>query len=132
MADKEKEIALNLRPAAVAEVVPFLEKAAPFHCDGFPFEAEKVAGYGPSFVFEQDGKPVCGYTLEIQGREVFIVAAGSVGSLDFTKIALAAIEAQAANYDSVYFTTKRRGLVKKAQKLGYKIDGYFLRKKIEK
>lgn len=131
--DAEKqEIRLEFRQAEVAEVVPLIEKAAPFHCNGWPFDANEVAKAGPRYVCEQDGVPVFGFVLEIQGKEVFVMAAGSVGKLDFTKIGLSAIEALAANYDSVSFTTKRPGLVKKAQKLGYEIDGYFLRKKIKK
>lgn len=129
---QEKEIKLVLRAASIEEIAPLIAKAGPFHCDGWAFDASEVAAGGERFVFERDGKPVCGYVLNIQGREVYIQAAGAIDAIDFTKIGLAAIEAQAANHDSVSFTTKRPGLVRKAHKLGYEIDGYILRKKIKK
>lgn len=129
---QEKQITLEFRPAEIAEIVPLIEKAAQFHTDGWPFDANEVAQAGQRFVCVQDGVPVLGFVLEIQHKDVYIMAAGSVGKLDFTKIGLAAIEAMAANHDSVSFTTKRPGLVKKAQRHGYEIEGYILRKKIKK
>lgn len=129
---KKQEIRLVLRAATVEEIAPLIAMAGPFHCDGWPFDAKAVAAGGERFVFERDGMPVCGYVLVIQGREVYIQAAGASEAIDFTKIGLQAIEAQAANFESVSFMTKRKGLVRKAERLGYEVDGYILRKKIKK
>lgn len=69
------------------------------------------------------------YALTAHGGELWVQAAGGNARADLTRIGLAAIEYQAAGkFQSVGFQTRRTGLVKKAQALGYTIDGYILRK----
>lgn len=75
------------------------------------------------------------YVLQVQGREVFVLAAAGAAEFDLTAFALAVIEAQAAGFDTVAFQTKRRGLMKKAQARGYAKagrvhDGIIMRKRI--
>lgn len=129
-----KEIAL--RRATVAEVLPLIELAAAFNTDDGEFDAARVALCGDRFVFEEGGRPVCGFVLETRGDEVYVMAAGSVGRHDFTLIGLGAIEGMARDhFRSVAFATKRGGLIRKARRLGYvvdgaEIDGSILRKKL--
>lgn len=69
------------------------------------------------------------YALKAAGSELWIQAGGGSASVDLTALGLAAIERQAAGgFKSVGFQTRRRGLVKKAMRAGYQIDGYILRK----
>lgn len=71
------------------------------------------------------------YALKPCGRELWIQAAGGRGKIDLTETGLRAVEIQAAGaFSSVGFQTRRRGLVKKAKKAGYVVDGWILRKKI--
>ena len=72
-----------------------------------------------------------GYALKPVGRELWIQAAGGEGAADLTSAGLTVIEGQAVGlFESVGFQTRRAGLVRKAKKLGYIIDGYILRKTI--
>lgn len=124
MATEQEKISLELRGATVAEILPFVEMAERFSTSGGEFGAEELAADCARYVFVRDGVPVCGWLLAIQGDEIFIPAAGAVDALDFTKLGLAAIEAMAKrHFKAVSFETKRRGLIRKAQKLGYVIDG---------
>ena len=71
------------------------------------------------------------YGLKPVGRELWIQAAGGEGRADLTGAGLQIIEEQAAGlFASVGFQTRRAGLVRKAQKFGYRIDGYIMRKMI--
>lgn len=71
------------------------------------------------------------YALRVAGSELWIQAAGGSAAVDLTRFGLAAIESQAkGRFKTVGFQTRRRGLVAKAIKAGYEIDGYILRKKI--
>lgn len=72
------------------------------------------------------------YALMALGRELWIQAAGGAGPDDLTALGFGAIERQASagGFESVGFQTRRRGLVRKAEKLGYVVDGWILRKKI--
>lgn len=71
------------------------------------------------------------YAVRAAGSELWIQAAGGAAEIDLTRFGLAAIEQQArGGFKSVGFQTRRRGLVAKALKAGYKIDGYILRKEI--
>lgn len=74
-----------------------------------------------------------GYALKVAGSELWIQAAGGAAKIDLTIFGLALIEQQAkgAALKSVGFQTRRRGLVRKAIKAGYQVDGYILRKKID-
>jgi hypothetical protein len=128
---EEKVVELNLRKASVDEVVPFIERAGRWNTGSAAFDARQVAESGARFVLEENGKVIAGWVLEIRGDEVFIKAAAGTGKHDFTKIGFGIVEGQAAKFDSVGFHTKRRALVDKALKQGYKIDGWIMRKKLK-
>lgn len=69
------------------------------------------------------------YALKEAGGELWIQAAGGSAPVDLTAFGLAAIEQQAAGvFKSVGFQTRRRGLVKKAMRAGYVVDGFIMRK----
>lgn len=81
------------------------------------------------------GKILGAYILKIDGAELWIALGAGRAEVDLTAAGLALIEAQGRQFDSIGFKTKRRGLVKKAEKHGYTVaasnDGiYTMRKKL--
>lgn len=131
MAAQKEKVELSLRAASVEEVLPFIDQAARYNTGGWAFDAIDIAQAGARFVVERDGAPIAGYVLQIRDKEIFIMAAGAAGNLDYTKIGFGIVEGQAQSFDSVAFTTKRRGLVKKAMANGYEIGGWIMRKKLK-
>lgn len=115
--------------ASLAEVLPLLALARADDVQGLGLEnilsnAQffRLAGSDSQFA----------YALMALGRELWIQAAGGTGPDDLTALGFGAIERQASagGFGSVGFQTRRRGLVRKAEKLGYVVDGWILRKKI--
>jgi hypothetical protein len=94
-------------------------------------DLDRIQAEGQSFkIIDQDGKVIGGYVLEAAGSEVWVSAAAGKGC-DVTAIMAGLIECQAGQFDSIGFRTKRRGLVKKAQRHGYEIAGYIMRKTLK-
>lgn len=120
-----------MREVTAAEILPYVTSAARFDSRVQVGAAERIADAGHAFIVEQGGAPVLGYTLELNGGELFITSASGRAALDLVEIGLAIVEAQAVGFDSVGFKTTRRGLVKKAQRQGYEIAAYIMRKKIK-
>lgn len=86
---------------------------------------------GEPFVICTGGAPVAGMILQRQKAEIFVVAAGGNAGFDLSIAMDCAIHQGAMpEIQSIAFQTKRRGLVAKAIKRGYVIDGYIMRKKI--
>jgi hypothetical protein len=129
LACEEQKSGLTVRAATVEEILPFVTSAARF--GGAAGLAERLATSGQAFILEQDGAAIFGYTLEANGGAVFITSASGRSQCDLTETGLAVIEAQAAGFDTMGFKTTRRGLVKKAQRLGYEIESYTMRKKLK-
>jgi hypothetical protein len=128
---QEPQNGLTVREVTAAEILPYVTDAARYDCKKQTGAAERVAQNGFGFILEQGGKPILGYTLEIDGGELFITSASGRAAVDLVDIGLEIVEAQAAGMDSVGFKTKRRGLVKKAQSKGYKVVGYIMRKSLK-
>ena len=77
-------------------------------------------------VIDQAGATVGAYVLRAKGSEVWISAAAGRAGVDLTAGMFALIEQQSGQFDSIGFQTKRRGLVKKAQRHGYEIAVYIM------
>jgi hypothetical protein len=122
---------VTVRPATAAEILPFVADAARFDPKTQTGAVQRVARNGSGYVIEQAGVPVMGYTVEVDGGELFITSASGRAAFDLVKLGLGVIEKQAAGFDSVGFKTMRRGLVKKAQKQGYRIVAYIMRKDLK-
>jgi hypothetical protein len=115
----------GFRQVTMGEALPFLRLAEGDDVQGLGLE--NIVGGCIYFVLEND----FAYALKRCGSELWVQAAGGRSAQDLTKVGLAKIESQAAGlYESVGFQTRRRGLVRKAQREGYEIDGYIMRKKI--
>lgn len=68
------------------------------------------------------------YVLKVRNGQAWVEACKGSGAVDFTRTLLPAIELQASALDSVAFQTSRRGLVRKAERQGYRVTGYIMRK----
>lgn len=119
----------QIRPAGIEEVKPLLCLAMGSDVQGVGLDAILQ---NCAFFILDDEKAQFAFALVAQGRELWIQAAGGKGEQDLTALGLDAIEQRAAvgRFASVGFQTRRVGLVKKALKHGYIIDGYILRKAI--
>lgn len=117
---------VTLHEVSEAEALPLLNLACEDARQGLSV-SESVAGCR-FFTFEHQGKTILATALRVTGTELWIAGAGGQAAIDLTDLALPVIEAQAGQLQSVAFQTRRRGLVKKAQRHGYIIDGYIMRK----
>ena len=84
-------------------------------------------------ILDETGTVRAAYILQTIGGELWVVLGAGRADLDLTAVGLALIEAQGRAFDSIGFVTRRRGLVKKAQAIGYQVTGktgdvYTLRK----
>lgn len=86
---------------------------------------------GCEFFILEGSQDRLAFALTGQGSELWIQAAGGTGNMNLTRLIIKSAEQLAkGTHTSVGFQTRRRGLVKKAQALGYEIDGYIMRKKL--
>jgi hypothetical protein len=81
------------------------------------------------------GKTVAAYVLEPRGPLLWISAFGGRADFDLTHVLAALVEQHGAEFDEIGFRTERRGLVRKAQREGYRVvrqadRQYFMRKKL--
>jgi hypothetical protein len=122
---ENEQVKTKFRPATMGEALPFLRLAS-----GDDVQSVGLENILDGCIYFVMGDEFA-YALKRQGDELWIQAAGGRSQQDLTKAGFANIEAQAAGlYKSVGFQTRRSGLVKKAQREGYEIDGYIMRKKI--
>lgn len=70
------------------------------------------------------------YVLKAIGGECWVLAAAGRAEFDLTAVLADVINQQAQQFKTIGFQTARRGLVKKAQRHGYEIAGYILRKRV--
>lgn len=125
MADKPQEV---IRTATQAEVLPLLRLAEGDDVQGLGLDA--ILKGCEFFILEGSGDKLA-FALSAVGSELWVQAAGGSGNRNLTRLILNTAEHLAkGTHSSVGFQTRRRGLVKKAQALGYEIDGYILRKKL--
>jgi hypothetical protein len=131
----QEKTVLTLREVTAADVLPFVRRAAEHRADKTEqLEAlsQRVASRSRAFMVYQGERLVFAYTLQLQGRELFITSAAGSAGFDLVQAGLEIIELQAAGLDSVAFLTIRRGLVRKAQRHGYTQTGNIMRKTLTK
>ncbi|WP_186181839.1 hypothetical protein [Burkholderia gladioli] len=114
---------ITLRETTAAGAVPLLAPAGRYDTTDGAETVERVAQAGRTFVVSQDGRDVLAYCLQRQGDEVYVLAAAGTADFDLTALGLVLIEAQARGAASVAFQTCRPGLIRKASRHGYKIEG---------
>jgi hypothetical protein len=129
---------LTLKAASMADALPMLA-AALTRADttaGAASIAELLQG-AQAFTLDNDGGPVAFYAVKVVEHEKCRVlwamaGAGRLPGHDLTTTGMQAMEHQArsAGAGQVAITTRRRGFVKKLEKLGYQISGITLRKNL--
>jgi hypothetical protein len=132
---------------ALAEIVPGVldDAARAAYARAFDERRDTSGGLGDMeaclrgaqlFEVRIAGQIVARYALtEVRrdhGVEVFIVgAAGGAQGYDLVREVTPFIERQCAAADALTINTRRRGLVKKLQAQGWKLDAYVMRKKLK-
>jgi len=136
MGHEAPEVAV--RQATAAEVLPFVLLAG-----GGASRAvcERIAKAGVSFLISEGGAPTFGIVFEPIGDELLISAAGgSSRHFDLTRAGFALAAVQGQGFTAIRFETVRRGLTRRAERLGYKVIGraerahgsvYIMRKEIQ-
>ena len=71
------------------------------------------------------------YVLEVNSGHAWVSACKGCGPVAWRAVLLPVIEQQATGCKSVGFQTARRGLVRAAEKQGYEVTGWILRKKLK-
>jgi hypothetical protein len=125
---------VEVRQATAAEVLPFVLLAGLGASRG---QCEEIAAAGVPFIVTEDGTPAFGLVLEPCGPELVITAAGGRSQhFDLTRAGFALAELQGEGFRAIRFETRRRGLVRRAERLGYALidkreSVYIMRKAIQ-
>ena len=95
-------------------------------------DTRQLIEHGVPFDLEVEGGRLL-MVLQIHGHLMWVNAAAGNGQRDMTRTGLEFIEqcARQAGCREVGFTTTRRGLVRKACRLGYRLSGGEMRKAIQ-
>lgn len=89
-----------------------------------------MAARGQCFAATAPGAQVV-YVLRVENGRAWVDAMKGAGAVDWIANALPIIEAQAQGLRAVGFQTGRRGLVRKAQRQGYRVTGYIMEKALQ-
>ena len=120
----------QISPHQAAQAMTAAGLRAPLECDS----AEGIAEHGQCFEFSSGGK-TCAFVVRQKGEILLIDAAAtnsSAGGMTAAGLALADTVANRMECTHIAFETNRRGLVRLAQKNGYQIAGYILKKAVKK
>ncbi len=125
----EKEIILSrVSPDFAAGFLAGIESHDPSG-RSTPADIASTANAGQCFAATTaDGQAV--YIIKVDNGVAFVTAMLGRGPLDWYATLLPIIEAQAKGCNSVGITTCRRGVVRKAEKLGYRVTGWTLKKEL--
>lgn len=109
-------IARPVHPEAVRELVaPAMQYATSDE------SLDVLLHSGQCWVIEEDGAPVAGWAQQQQGDCLHVLVYGGRAGVDLVRVLGACLEVQAPK--AATFHTRRRGLMKKAQALGYRVVG---------
>ena len=126
----EKEIHLsNLAPRAAAQLLAGVERTDP-KGQAKQADVNAIAARGRCFM-AQTANSVAVYVVQTRNGQAWVSACKGWGPTNWTNVLLPVIERQAAGCESVGFQTSRRGLVRSAEKQGYEVTGWILRKKLK-
>lgn len=115
-----------------------LERAAVHDTGGGLVTVSELARGAALYELLQDGDVVLRYLLRVDMHEhgaeaVILAAAGGAPGVDATRAGIADVEARIAAVPcaSIMTVTRRMGLVKKLARLGFTVDGFILRKRLQ-
>jgi hypothetical protein len=130
---------LSIRPSATVDALPWLQRAISPKADttaGLCTLQDSIHG-AQCFTASCDGKTVFAYALKLiqhdRGAVVWIAAAGGdLPGASLTASVLPYIEQQARDSGArqVAIATRRGGLIKQLEKMGYTVSGVILRKNL--
>lgn len=89
-----------------------------------------MAARGQCFAATAPGAQVV-YVLRVENGRAWVEACKGAGNVDWAATLLPVIERQAQGLQAVAFQTARRGLVRKAQRQGYRVAGYIMEKALQ-
>jgi hypothetical protein len=120
----------RLDPETAATLLAGLDKRDPRGI-AQPADVLEMVKRGECMAITQQGTGQCVVVLNVNRGQGWINAAQGEGQGDITGLALAAVEAMArGRLDSIAFQTMRPGLVRKAEKRGYGVVGWILKKEL--
>jgi len=122
----------SLEPAAAAQLLAGIERRDPAGTATLA-DVARDAACGLCFAATEattDSRAV--YVVDAHHGQLRVRWCMGEGAVDWTRTLLPAIEAQAARagLHSVAFQTARRGLVRLAERQGYEVTGWILRKDV--
>lgn len=128
---------MSIRPAQDAgRALDLISRAVAFDVTGGGSVADLVRGCA-LFEVVREGRAVAAFALRVDqfdsGREVTVTAAGGEGDSGATEAMAQWCESQAREHIGARLltcTTRRRGLVKRLQRQGYRVAGYVMTKEI--
>lgn len=87
-------------------------------------------------VIDGAGRIVGGYILHAQGPELWVGLAAGKAHFDLSLVGMQLIQMQAREFERIGFKTRRRGLVRKLQRIGFEIvdqsgDVFTMRKNLK-
>lgn len=136
----EKSLTLAILPMLTPEAQAALMRAAKHDTTGGLQGLGEALHGGTLFELTDEaiGAPVLHYVLKVMQREhgkegLILAAAGALPGVDLTRQYLPTIEAQLRQEgcEAVTLQTRRPGLRRKLEKLGYRCDAFVMRKTLE-
>jgi len=127
--DRLEVLTRPIAPAAAAVALTGLEGLDP---RGMTTAADVAAmtRNGKCFM-AVSGDSAAVYVLHVRNGVCFVDAAVGEGEVDLVELLDRAISCQAAGLDAIALQTKRRGLVKKLERHGYRVTGWVMRKELK-
>lgn len=126
------QAALTVRPVAAEVAAQALAGMAPMDPRGMVGEGDIAAMCEAGECFAIDGEASAVYVLTVRNGCAWVQAAKGSGPVDLSAVLDAAISAQAQAHglDALGCQTARPGLVRKLQRLGWRVSGWVLRKEL--
>lgn len=129
---------LTIQPATnIARSLELIGRASAFEVTGGGSVADLVRGCALFDVVDVQGRAVAAFAMRVDqydaGREVSVTAAGGQGDSGATEAIAAWCERQARERIGARVLTcqtRRRGMVRRLERQGYRVTGYVLTKEI--
>ena len=126
----EKVVEISrLDPATAATLLAGVERLDPRGVLR-PADLAGICERGLCFAATTPGGQVA-YVLNVKNGVAWIDAAQGAGLVDLTRAVLPCIELQCSELAAIGFTTARPGLKHKAEKMGYRVTGWHLKKDLQ-
>ena len=90
----------------------------------------QAARAGRCFELAGDGVRAV-YVLEVHEGSVWVQALRGAGDVDLCEVMDGLVTAQCQGFKTMGFQTARRGLMRKATRLGWRVSGWILRKEMQ-